>query len=199
MKKWSFIHIPKTGGTTIIKYLEQYINNTIHIDKNKVEDEEKYSLIFGHYNPNLYPDRNKIVWLRHPVDRVISNYLHLKYRMENTKKKFIMIDDNIRRFKPESDIISFTKETLHVYKFFTNNYNLKEFAYIGLQETMNESLQGLCSLLNIPFDSDKIGNYRSDQKPENWIITQEEKEIIRNMLKEDIDFYENIKKEVMSG
>jgi len=194
MNKWSFVHIPKTGGTTIIKYIEKYIPNIIHKDRKKVKDGEKYFLIFGHFKPNLYPDRKKIIWLRHPVDRVISNYLHLKWRFENNSKKFIIIDENVKHFPKNTDIITFAKNTLHVYKFFTN-YNINQFDYVGFQENMNDDLKGLCDLLNIPFDKSMIGNYRSDQKPDDYNISNKNIKKLYSLLKNDIEFYENVKRE----
>lgn len=192
--KYGVVHIPKTGGTTIVNYLKLFYSDVLHKDQTLPSDVDQYSIVFGHLNPRLLSDRKKIVWLRNPVDRVVSNYLHWKWRLENSPKKFIIIDDKTRRFPINMNIVDFSLHTRHVYKFFTNNYNLDDFWYVGFCENMNTHLERLCNLLNIDFSDDKIGHYRKNQKT-GVEVSNDELEEMKIILREDILFYERAREQ----
>ena len=59
----SFIHIGKTGGTTI---------NTLL--KNKIDNYKEYHLIKNYKNNEKY-----IIWLRNPINRFVSAFNHSYY------------------------------------------------------------------------------------------------------------------------
>ncbi len=190
--KWLFVHIPKTGGTTIINYLKEFLDNKIiHSDKNKIAKSQQKYVIFGHLDPDLYEDREKIVWIRDPVSRVISNYNHLKWRIENNSGNYIIIDNKVMFFDNNVDIIEFTKETVDVFKYFTK-YDSNIFKYIGIFENFNESFKQTCKILKLPYKPKLIGHYRKQQKLKSLIVTKEQINEIKQILKRDIEFYNSI-------
>ncbi len=93
------IHIPKTGGTNFIETLKLVYGNRIHQDYGTerdlvtartpapeiVADPESFrqgtDIIHGHFHylkyKALFPDVPVLTTLRHPVDRVISQYRHI--------------------------------------------------------------------------------------------------------------------------
>ena len=149
--KWLFVHLPKAGGTTIKKYLDNFMDVYHYDGESNLFALPKYIMLFGHLNPSKFIDRKKIIWLRHPIDRVISNYLHWRWRMINSPKKYIIVDSKVRKFPENTSVVEFAKQTTHVYKYFTK-YNPDMFNYIGFCNNMNYHLERLCKLLDIPFD-----------------------------------------------
>lgn len=87
MKKESiFIHIPKTGGTTIncamnnTKWQTKPDFNYRHINHDTKRSNSKD--IFNPSNYDKYSEYNIFMLLRHPVDRIISEYYFIKDRAE---------------------------------------------------------------------------------------------------------------------
>lgn len=85
--KLCFVHIPKTGGTSLKNYLDQFFDkkeicpyDQITQLHNMTSDElRKYNFIRGHIHgyharKMLQNDYYYITVIRHPVERVISNY-----------------------------------------------------------------------------------------------------------------------------
>ena len=85
--KICFVHVPKTGGTSLKKYLDQfYVKSDIcpydqvpQLHGAPAEELRKYNLIRGHIQGHaayakLEDEFKYITVVRNPVDRVISNY-----------------------------------------------------------------------------------------------------------------------------
>lgn len=148
------LHLPKTGGTTF-KYLmrEIYKDQMIEIkggfvnhvdDSIKREVEKKQSehascVIYGHYYLDkfhaVYPQAKLAVWLRDPVQRLLSQYFY----KERT-----------------GDGVGYTEEELHnegnIYKFVSQpdrqnimsnmigNHKIEDFDFVGLTEEFDKSM-----------------------------------------------------------
>ena len=84
-EKTIFIHIPKTGGTTINAAMNNSFWQTEtgfnyrHIEANKVSNSGD---IFEPENINKFKDCKIFMMLRHPIDRMISEYYFIKERKE---------------------------------------------------------------------------------------------------------------------
>jgi len=96
-----FLHIPKTAGTTINNILENNypINSRFYINPSNTKEsrsilaempEESKSnirLLYGHMGfgwHNLLPTKcNYITFLRDPVERVVSHYNYVKFRLDH--------------------------------------------------------------------------------------------------------------------
>ncbi|MDA9563195.1 sulfotransferase family protein [Flavobacteriales bacterium] len=81
-----FIHIPKTGGTTINTAMHNvYWQTDIDFNYRHIDLKTKYSTsgdIFEIANRDKYRDYNIFTMLRDPLDRVISEYYFLRERKE---------------------------------------------------------------------------------------------------------------------
>ena len=98
MERKSFtvsVHIPKTAGTTVAEVFSRCFNKRVIFDydgyqnpispseivvKNGEFIQEYFKVIHGHFYARkyteLFPDAAFVSTLRHPVDRVISQYMH---------------------------------------------------------------------------------------------------------------------------
>lgn len=127
-QRYLFIHIPKTGGSSIKKMLNgNKINNYSH---SPIKD-------FPFTSTNLY----KFCFVRNPYDRIISAYycLRFQHKMEISFKDFISLIPYSGTNKVISDFLK------------PQNYWIKgtQMNFIGRYENFNEDLQKIMKTLNI--------------------------------------------------
>ncbi|MFZ3102071.1 MAG: sulfotransferase family 2 domain-containing protein, partial [Desulfitobacteriaceae bacterium] len=86
MKKYFFLHIPKTAGSSLFTFFRDVLGEgnvfqvrDVKIGGQRAETLKDYSMVGGHLTYNqmetyFEPERYRVVFLRHPVDRLISLY-----------------------------------------------------------------------------------------------------------------------------
>jgi hypothetical protein len=180
-KKVIQIHIPKSAGKSIAKFL------------NLTEYPKGFDGL--HYKPEVVED----IWykyftftfVRNPWDRVLSGYLHCRYGLteeDKKKKKFYYVinkhskdfTDFVKRFLSKSmKTTRFCKQS----DFLTNKYN-----FIGRYERLEKDLKKICSLLDIPIEiSVPVVNKIVDHDPYTDFYDLECSQIVAELYKEDIE------------
>lgn len=123
-----FLHIPKTAGTTFSTILEHYFDydaiypSTVwsELVTDMKKDLSSYRLFRGHFGYGLEKILNKplvyITMLRDPIDRIISNYNHIKVHPLGTnwvKDNFISENETILQVlqNPEKKLIFMNEQT----------------------------------------------------------------------------------------
>jgi hypothetical protein len=149
-----FIHIPKTGGTSLESYLLNKYNQTIHdSDKNKIIPIKKrvflqhytYGDIYKHrqvFGLNFDDKLNIITIVRNPYDRIISDMLYLKLINRNDtldkiynviKNKYLYEKDlynhNIPQYKFIIDENENIIPNLKIFKTETLTKEIKEYGF----------------------------------------------------------------------
>ncbi len=100
-----FVHIPKTGGTSLQRDLNMTFPNSLHVPQ---EDKERHwqdalnrlqseppSIVRGHLNHKHLHDLSEkkietrwVTYLRHPADRLVSQFIWAKSNHRKDPKKY---------------------------------------------------------------------------------------------------------------
>ncbi len=166
------IHIPKTAGTSFRNTLREVygedhvVRLDITLEEEKIRLNEKdwngprlskdIQVAHGHFSPSLFQkyfrenEANYITWLRHPVERVISNYYYLVKRLKEEleeERKGLNILSKLQRSLEEYASAPLNQNRISK---FLSGRALEDFAFVGIQEHYQADLQRLAQLLEWP-------------------------------------------------
>ncbi|GAE30984.1 sulfotransferase family 2 domain-containing protein [Alkalihalobacillus hemicellulosilyticus] len=195
-----FIHIPKTGGTSLAEMIKKHYNpaevqevkfasiNTIK----KIN--ENIKLVTGHHVFGHYQDTGPCVYvtmLRDPVERLISQYYYDKYVLKidgiarYSLEEYAQLDYNVNL---QTKYIA--GGTVNVKQAISN---LKTFAFFGITEMFSESLvlmEKTFGWKNSPYSKINV----NEKKPKIETIPKETIEKIEKANFFDIQLYKWAKK-----
>lgn len=159
------VHIPKTAGTSFRNTLkavygdDQVIRldidlqhevvkvNQLNWQKKKLSSNVK--VVHGHFSPYLFENYFRpspapfITWLRHPVERVISNFYYLEKRLQELleeEKKGLNILSKMQRNLEEYAATPLNQNRIAK---FLHGRSLDDFTFVGIQEHYQKDLQQL--------------------------------------------------------
>jgi hypothetical protein len=172
-QKWGFIHIPKTGGTSVTNILE------------KIEGTER---ITGHDSLRVidYEDLFIFTFVRNPFTRLISAFMH-GVRSE-------LYPSNFSQF--------LTKANIHDLWLLQQNYYInsgktenKKVSYIGRYENFENDLKEVLKKLNIQVDKiphinhnpiyDKHPNLKQESYYKQFYTEEWMKDWVRERYRDD--------------
>jgi hypothetical protein len=173
------VHIPKTAGTAfrhvlldvygMESVLEDYPPDRIHQLNQPISD--KIQVIHGHFAPNKYKQyfsqAKKIVWLRHPIFRLISEYFFAKTIQDRANAiHFQLLEQNlgIVEFAAIPAMRNFLSRKIEGMK-------LAEFDFVGIQEFYPSDLAELQKLLS--WKDFQATTKNSNRYPEYYKCLQE--------------------------
>jgi len=197
MKKIISLHIPKSGGKTFIGILrglygQQFWKDNYdipHTGNFRYHLDREVDCIHGHFRYDKYKHMNRetITWLRHPVERMISQYYWQKGK--NTGKR----DPHQRRLLSENmSLVEFAEIKGNV---MTEVYlqGHTDFAFIGIMEDYNNSLLRFSDFIERKISMD----YVYENKGEKGVVLKSDRTKLELILEKDINYYhktlENIK------
>jgi hypothetical protein len=198
------IHIEKTGGSSFIKMLESiYGSEKVAwfnragvkkiLDSGKPIDEylpDKVSILSGHFYyaeakaiVEIY-DPKIILWLRDPVERVVSNYVFWSHRVTINPKHPVR-----DRMGEPIELYITRKETRNKIHKALKGMDLSDAYFIGFLESFDEDLKKLAEKLQwpeIPNFHEKNSKNFDIKKPK---IDRELRKKILKLNKKDIEIY----------
>jgi hypothetical protein len=190
-KKCIFIHIPKTGGTSIEQFIKDHDRNILLLlgVKNNRSLQHLLASEVKLIAPYLYKKYYKFSIVRNPYDRLLSEYywnptINLAYKSGKSKKEFLnSITDIIKNNKYYDNI--YNDHFIPQYYFLYNNNNKLLVNQIFKYEDLDWVSKYLKKKLNINRDFPYLN--KNNIEKENW--NDEEKEIIYNLYKNDFLYF----------
>jgi hypothetical protein len=180
-----FIHITKTGGTNIK-------------DKNKNKE-----IIYGNYhneNAEYYKNKNMKCFsiIRNPLDRYISLFYYNTYGSNNYNKNnpIMNINDFVNKHYNNNLFANFENGTQFRKQISWLNNGDPNNTFIILYDKKNliDTIRDFCKNINIDFIYDNYNNINETKYKNYQELTEESKQKIKEMYKEDYLFYDNFLK-----
>ena len=171
------IHIPKTAGTALAQIFDNTSMRRIMYDygtERNLETARKcppevrqhanfiknyFHYLHGHFHylkyADVFPDAPVITMVRNPVDRVVSQYLHILRDGDRNNRRHKMIMDG------EMDVVEFSEIKFigNAQWYFLEGRPIKDYDFILVQEQLNSSLMKFSTQFNKPEIMDYIGWY----------------------------------------
>lgn len=217
MKPYLFLHIPRTGGTSIANILPAGRTTDVKISKLisdgkriNMDSDSKYSTNKGISFQHAIIDEYQVseselftfTFVRNPWDRVVSIFEH---QINNCGLDFITGDDKITKFRTfislvkwlwEQDLLKYELDGhLRPQTFYTHNNGKQIVDFYGRYENMSEDLKNLSKMCEFNFENVNIpsinkSNERfSEYKNYYSIGNGVMKSIVNELYREEIELY----------
>lgn len=186
-RKIIFLHLPKTGGTTLVNMLHQKYglqqSQLIYSDKDSQLGEaleKEKAFLHGHFSYQLIEtlrDHNyfSATLLRDPVERVISRFVHLQFAKDANlvaeRESYKSFEDYLKSFYARNwqcQVLSGkmhskadSKEVLQ-----RAIENLQRFDWVGVAEKLNEGMLDLS--LKLGFGNNYYPHLNKRKSAELW-------------------------------
>lgn len=164
------IHIPKTAGTSFYRVMQEVygpalspslrrkdIPSLLDAKAQRVPHAlESYSIWHGHFRYLEIKDWHirsaapVITWLRHPIDRIQSNYLFFQSRLQNPEINPEVYELNKHRLGESLLDYAALPENQNRISWFLEGLSPEAFLFIGIMEQFDTDLQRLGHLLKWP-------------------------------------------------
>lgn len=203
-----FIHIAKTGGTSVRTtlekfrrkdpiYIAQFICSRIsHLLDHKIACKvPRHAKVIAAYEmlPREVFDRlYKFAFVRNPWDLQVSSYFHLKRERPHLLEAHPEFDDFLKFKLDPGRAYQFHLDTsIDIQTEYLIDLNGKVIVdFIGRYENLNEDFESVCNHLNLPLP--KLAHKRrakNRRKDYREYYNDETAELVANFFKRDIDMF----------
>lgn len=177
-----FIHIPKTGGTSIKQWLGNNINEKILVDNGSnvtgYESSGKHIAYYKYKNEKT----EKFSVVRNPYHRVVSGFNYLQYKLDN--KHRILPYDNFEDFVG-NELIN-NSDPVFIPQVFWLKRPIKPFLNVEHIFKIENELEKLQEYMNYYKPIPKV-NISTKAKYSKYYKSQEILKIVEEKYKEDFE------------
>jgi hypothetical protein len=209
LDKFISIHVHKCGGTTLgfifqdiygDKFLWDKSEDSVFVHGRPIYYNEQHvanaDVVHGHIRVDKYEKlkRPYITWLRHPVSRMESEYSIVRQKRitgrSNPLHKEVILE--------QRDFTWYCDNHKEVFKNYVGDYDVDDFAFIGITEMYEESLCVLSQVIGHEIPPYYRRNTRKLRR--QWFKwgTPEEKCYCANLNKGDLAFYHKARKRLLN-
>ena len=195
------VHIPKCGGTTFSNVLYRiYGDKFAHITNiSQLKDiNQDIRCIHGHYlfDPEwlkIYPNAKICTWIRNPVDRIVSYYVHLK-TWKGPAEHITELHDRVRN---GLSIFDFAEINNNMFAYI-EKIALNDIDFIGNISNYRSNVSKLSKIMNWDdFIAQRYSSYRMGKynhpAVRDLIITDKDRKELASILYQDMKRYKYIK------
>jgi SAM-dependent methyltransferase len=199
------VHIPKTAGTSFGTFLENLYGKTFRpMYKPEEWGSDNYDLaslalepgircLHGHFQATAYDkhlrDSMKVIWLRDPVERIVSSYL--QYSREPGMERESTF--NRRLFLEGWSLLDFArhKHICQQTEWYFDTMALSDFHFVGICEEFDASMKLFCHLLNIdvPKEVGAVNLNPNKKLGSKYSLPDAQYNQLAVILKEEIQLY----------
>jgi Sulfotransferase family len=202
------IHIPKTAGTTIgylfdygsrrrilYDYAEDYGESpdVEYYNRHRPFIDDHFDFIHGHFHyrkyRDVFPDAQYVSCVRNPVDRVISQFLHIAMERSSGQSEMIL-NGTLALEEYASNYNIGNAQTV-----FLRGRDLSDYDFIFITEQLAESFACFQKMTGFRRNDEYVNtgmphlNALSRRLPIDLEITEGEKSALRKYVKDDMELY----------
>ncbi len=201
-------HIPKNGGNTFVDFLNKVYGSGVFLDYADMPLSLYYPLhhwlkafkkpclaphircVHGHFLTGKYdhvsPPLRYVVWLRDPVERVLSHYYFWVRNPDHTNstcRKFLRTDQTIESFLK-------IRRLRDVQSRYMNGRAVNDFDFVGVVEDFDRGLALYRKIFGIRQDVEVASlNVNHDRAQARYDVKEELRDLIRAANPRDVTLY----------
>lgn len=196
------VHIPKTAGTSFGGILDALYGDAFsHRVGSRLWAEETRQdpallapgtrCVHGHFPADLFDavadDRKLVTWIRHPVDRIVSNYFHFLRLPDHTNYRCRRIYEKNLSVTQFAEIEGMRDEA----SCFTAGKRVDDFDFVGITEHFEASLRLFFEMFGIePRGQIPQANKNRSRRYRAHRISEAERDCILSLNQRDAAWYE---------
>lgn len=189
------VHIPKCAGTSFKHVLREMLGRSLWAnygdDFSRAAVPAHTQCIHGHFSAlayhEIWPEARRLTMVRHPVERVVSNYYHFMREPDGRNSASIRLHAERMTLRQFAELEAVRNEITR----YTAGLRPADFAYVGIAERFAESVLLLRRTLSVDKSISAIrDNVNPDRKTENYELTAEDFDFIAELNSVDLEWYE---------
>ena len=190
--KFIYIKSRKTAGTSVQNYFSPYSKNGIRILSGTGPGHMPSSEVKELVGDEIWVNYFKFTAIRNPWDAMVSMYFWRTHKRKWWRKLLNDLTGKKKATKKEWPFGRFVKEFFVDRNFNRSIINIDEkFAidYFIRYEHLQDDIKEVCGKLNIPFDIDLLGNYKSGHRPKveyQQFYNDETRDLVAEAFKNEI-------------
>jgi hypothetical protein len=194
------VHVPKCAGTSFRLLIDKLYGNGVWHNYGIIFSKESAKadaiptgtqIIHGHFLADAFdeilPTRRYLTWVRHPVERVVSNYYHFLRSPDMRDDCCRQLHEGKLNMRQFSDLDWMQNEISR----YLAGKAFDEFEFVGVSEEFEESMRLFCATFGFAgFKEFPRANTNPERMGGNYALSGDDFAYIADRNRADLAFYE---------